>query len=86
MPTLVIAGESDLITPPKNQDIFAQLIPYSEICVVPEGSHCSQMEKPELVNSVIRNFLGSVEREESVRKKTKSKKIKKSGKRALALN
>jgi pimeloyl-ACP methyl ester carboxylesterase len=59
-PTLIIAGEKDLITPPKNQRIFAELIPYSELCVVAEGSHCSQMEKPEFVNGVIRNFLESL--------------------------
>ncbi len=59
-PTLVIAGERDLITPPKNQKIFAELIPYSELCVIAEGSHCSQMEKPGLVNSVIRAFLDSM--------------------------
>jgi pimeloyl-ACP methyl ester carboxylesterase len=60
-PTLVLAGERDLITPPKNQRVFAELIPYSELCVIKEGSHCSQMEKPELVNGIIERFLGSAE-------------------------
>jgi pimeloyl-ACP methyl ester carboxylesterase len=58
-PTLVIAGQRDLITPPKNQRIFAQLIPNAELCVIPEGSHCSQMEKPERVNALIAKFLES---------------------------
>jgi pimeloyl-ACP methyl ester carboxylesterase len=56
-PTLVLAGECDLITPPRNQRIFAELIPYSELCIVTEGSHCSQMEKPEQVNAAIERFL-----------------------------
>jgi pimeloyl-ACP methyl ester carboxylesterase len=60
-PTLVIAGERDLITPPLNQRIFAELIPGSDFFLVPEGSHCSQMEKPGLVNSVIENFLAKAE-------------------------
>ena len=73
VPTLVLAGERDLITPPKNQQIFAELIPYSELCVVSEGAHCSQMEKPELVNTFIRNFLESVARGETPRKARKTK-------------
>ncbi len=57
VPTLVIAGERDLITPPVNQRIFAELIPDSQFCEIPEGSHCPQMEKTELVNSIIEKFL-----------------------------
>lgn len=56
-PTLVIAGARDLITPPVNQRIFAELIPHSEFCEIPEGSHCPQMEKRDLVNSVLEKFL-----------------------------
>jgi pimeloyl-ACP methyl ester carboxylesterase len=56
-PTLVIAGERDMITPLKNQRIFAQLIPGASLQVVPEGSHCPQMEKSELVNGAIEKFL-----------------------------
>lgn len=60
-PTLVIAGDRDMITPLKNQRVFAQLIPGAELCVVPEGSHCPQMEKADFVNSVIEGFLAGVE-------------------------
>jgi pimeloyl-ACP methyl ester carboxylesterase len=56
-PTLVIAGEKDLITPPLNQRIFQQLIPAADFRLIPEGSHCPQMEKPELVNEIISGFL-----------------------------
>lgn len=60
-PTLVIAGERDLITPPKNQRVFARLIPNAELRVIDEGSHCAQMEKPELVNEIIGKFVARVE-------------------------
>jgi pimeloyl-ACP methyl ester carboxylesterase len=60
-PTLVIAGERDMITPLKNQRVFAQLIPNAELNVVAEGSHCPQMEKPDLVNETISKFLASAE-------------------------
>lgn len=57
VPTLVIAGENDLITPPLNQRIFAQLIPGAEFKIIPEGSHCPQMEKPAAVNAILAEFL-----------------------------
>lgn len=60
-PTLVIAGERDKITPAKNQRVFAQLIPGARLEVIPEGSHCPQMEKAELVNQLIENFLAASE-------------------------
>jgi pimeloyl-ACP methyl ester carboxylesterase len=60
-PALVLGGERDLITPLKNQRIFAELIPGAELVVVPEGSHCPQMEKADLVNEIIGGFLARME-------------------------
>jgi hypothetical protein len=57
----VIAGERDLITPPLNQRLFAKLIPGAEYHEIEEGSHCSQMEKPGLVNGLLRDFFARVE-------------------------
>ncbi len=62
MPTLVIAGAKDLITPPVNQRIFAELIPDSQFALIPEGSHCPQMEQQHLVNEILSKFLAQVER------------------------
>ena len=53
-----------------NQRIFAELIPNSEFHLIPEGSHCSQMEKPEYVNGLIEEFFQSL----AQGKKNKSKK------------
>src|SRR5690606_39246242 len=61
-PTLILAGERDLITPPRNQRIFHQLIPGSDLHLIPEGSHCPQMEKPDLVNGILEKFFRSLER------------------------
>jgi pimeloyl-ACP methyl ester carboxylesterase len=57
VPTLIVAGEKDLITPLKNQRILHALIPKSEMLVVDEGSHCPQMEFQDLVNERIEQFL-----------------------------
>lgn len=62
VPTLVVAGERDLITPPANQRILAGLVPGAIYEEIPEGSHCPQMEKAEKVNEILRGFFASPER------------------------
>lgn len=60
VPTLVIGGKQDLITPIQNQRIIARLVPNAEILEIAEGSHNAQMEFPDLVNARIQNFLNRV--------------------------
>ena len=57
VPTLVIAGESDLFTPLHRSRKMAQLIPGAELMVVPEGSHAAIVEHPETINRRIERFL-----------------------------
>lgn len=57
VPTLIISGENDLIIPKEAQEMMHQLIPDSEFQVIRKGSHCPQMDIPELVNAVIERFL-----------------------------
>lgn len=57
VPTLVIAGENDLIIPREAQEIMHQLIPNSRFELVRHGSHCPQMDIPELANIIIERFL-----------------------------
>jgi pimeloyl-ACP methyl ester carboxylesterase len=56
-PTMIIAGESDLIVPLAQQELLHQLIPKSEFELIKHGSHCPQMDLPDLVNSKIEEFL-----------------------------
>ncbi|MBI3541934.1 MAG: alpha/beta hydrolase [Deltaproteobacteria bacterium] len=58
VPTLIIAGESDLIIPREAQEIMHQLIPGSQYELIRHGSHCPQMDIPELVNIMLERFLG----------------------------
>lgn len=62
-PVLVMSGERDLITPPKNQRIMAELIPGAELFVVKEGSHCPQLEQVDLINKRLELFLARVEKD-----------------------
>lgn len=82
-PTLVIAGEKDLITPPLNQRVFAKLIPTAEFHLIAEGSHCPQMEKAELVSGIITEFLERVNRPIKAKTRTKEVKAKVSAKTTL---
>jgi pimeloyl-ACP methyl ester carboxylesterase len=55
-PTLVMAGDDDMITLEHTQSLY-WAIPGAELAIVPGTSHCLTMEKPELVNKLIVEFL-----------------------------
>lgn len=57
VPTLIIAGEKDLIIPPDAQEMMHQLIPNSRFEMIRNGSHCPQMDLPELINVILESFL-----------------------------
>ncbi|MBI3556758.1 MAG: alpha/beta hydrolase [Deltaproteobacteria bacterium] len=57
IPTLIISGENDLIIPREAQEIMHQLIPGSKYELIRNGSHCPQMDIPELINIMIERFL-----------------------------
>lgn len=57
IPTLVIAGERDSLTLPEKQRAIADAIPDSELYLIPDGSHCVQLDFPGEVNERIQNFL-----------------------------
>lgn len=56
-PTLIIAGKQDSVTPQSHQEEMHHLIKGSELCTVPYGSHCTQLDMPELVNLKIESFF-----------------------------
>lgn len=60
IPTLLIGGDRDLITPIDRQELMHQLIPNSELIRVAHGSHCVQMDLPDLINTKIEKFLGKI--------------------------
>lgn len=57
VPTLVIAGDKDMITPVTFQKEIADGIKKSKFVVLPYGSHCCQLDYPELVNFKMQDFL-----------------------------
>ncbi|WP_413289511.1 alpha/beta fold hydrolase [Bdellovibrio sp. HCB337] len=57
IPTLIISGEKDNVTPQKFQYEFHQKISGSEFVLVPYGSHCTQLDFPDYINMKIEAFL-----------------------------
>ena len=57
VPTLVIAGDKDALTPISVQKMMYADIPKSELLIVENGSHCVQLDFPEIVNNKIDDFL-----------------------------
>jgi len=57
MPTMLIWGKQDQITPPFVGEEFHKLIPNSEIVFVDHCGHAPMMEKPEEFNIILDEFL-----------------------------
>lgn len=57
VPTLIISGEKDSVTPRRYQRFMRRKIPNSEFMLVPYGSHCTQLDFPEYVDLRIEKFL-----------------------------
>ncbi len=60
VPTLIIVGEKDKLTPPKYAEFFHEHIPDSELIVVPNAGHMVMLERPDIVNDAIKKFVKKV--------------------------
>ncbi len=58
VPTLVIVGENDAITPPEAARKLHEHIGGSQLVVIPDAGHISNMETPEAFNGALAEFLG----------------------------
>ena len=65
VPTLVIAGEEDLASPPEEVKSMADRIPGSTFVRIPQAGHLSNMENPAAFNEALLSFLTSVENSDS---------------------
>lgn len=59
-PTLVIIGDLDRPVMLSAADFMAQTIPNARKVVIPGTAHLPSMEKPELFNEIVLDFLGSL--------------------------
>jgi pimeloyl-ACP methyl ester carboxylesterase len=56
-PVLVMCGEADLLTPPERSREIAALVPQARLVLVPRCGHMLTMERPEVVNAELVQFL-----------------------------
>jgi pimeloyl-ACP methyl ester carboxylesterase len=59
-PVLVMCGESDQLTPPEKSRRIAQLVPHARLEWVPRCGHMLTMERPDLVNAVLADWLAGL--------------------------
>lgn len=57
VPTLVICGAEDALTPPADSEAIAATIPGARLEVIPGAGHLSNLEQPTRFNDVLRAFL-----------------------------
>ena len=57
VPTLVIVGEEDVLTPPADAQFLAGGIAGSELVVLPHAGHLSNLETPEVFSAALAQFL-----------------------------
>ncbi len=60
LPTLVLCGERDVISPPKEMREIAIAIPSARYLEIPGASHMAPLEAPELVNEALAEFLNTL--------------------------
>jgi 3-oxoadipate enol-lactonase len=60
VPTLIVAGEEDNLTPVADAQMMQQQIPKSKLQVIPRAGHYAIFEQPEDVTRIIRQFLAEL--------------------------
>ncbi len=57
VPTLIVAGAQDRLTPVKRHEFMAELIPGAELLVLDDAGHLPVLETPEAVVAALRGWL-----------------------------
>jgi 3-oxoadipate enol-lactonase len=60
IPTLLLCGEEDRLTPPDDMELMTERISGSQFEIVPSAGHMSPIENASFVNSRMKKFLGKI--------------------------
>lgn len=60
VPTLILVGEHDTLTPPSASEAMQRLIPKSELHILPQAAHMSNLESAPDFNKYLIEFLNRV--------------------------
>jgi pimeloyl-ACP methyl ester carboxylesterase len=61
VPTLVLVGRRDTVTPPTEAEAIAQAIPGARLAIVPGAGHLANLEEPGAFNAALRGFLNALD-------------------------
>lgn len=59
VPTLVLCGTEDVLTPPAESEAMAAAVAGSQLAILPAAGHLSNLENPEAYNAALAGFLRS---------------------------
>jgi len=57
VPTLIVVGDEDVLTPPAEARAMHSAIPGSQLAVIPAAGHVSNLERPEEFNRAVGEFM-----------------------------
>jgi pimeloyl-ACP methyl ester carboxylesterase len=57
VPTLIVVGDEDVLTPPAESRAMQGAIPGSRLAVIPAAGHVSNLERPEEFNRAVGEFV-----------------------------
>jgi pimeloyl-ACP methyl ester carboxylesterase len=60
LPTLLVVGEQDSITPPEVMRSITTVMPQANLAVLPRCGHMTPMEDPDGFNRLVRDFLSGI--------------------------
>jgi pimeloyl-ACP methyl ester carboxylesterase len=60
LPTLVLCGQDDRLTPPRSSQFLADQIASAELKMIPDAGHMVMLEKPEAVAAALAEFSDSL--------------------------
>ena len=61
VPTLVVVGEHDTLSPPAEMRGIAEQIPGAEFALIPAAGHMSPLENPGAFNAALIRFLAGID-------------------------
>lgn len=58
VPTMIVVGEKDVLTPPSDAQFMHERIAGSQLATIPNAGHLSPMEQPVIFNRIVDEFDG----------------------------
>jgi pimeloyl-ACP methyl ester carboxylesterase len=60
VPTLVVVGDEDVLTPPREAHALAAAVPGARLVEIPDAGHVSCWERPDAFAAALADFLAAL--------------------------